>query len=426
MNPMKVTRIVKFAWGAMKNRKLRAVLTILGITIGPAIIVALVGATQGFGASVTERFNKLGITTLFVMPGGRPTLQMDDGVARTISQIPEVEQVVPYYSVRATIRIGSQTRDISIIALDISELKSILPGLAPAEGTLPASTSQAIVGSDVASPPDGSPGVTLDGVLSTSINTRVGTRTVRVNRAFVASGILKTFGQSFFINPDETVFVPLGAGRSLTGTRYYSGLYVIARTPEDVSTIQSTISDLYGNRVRVTAISSLVSGIQSVLGGVNSILISIAFMSVIVAFIGIMTTMFTSVAERTREIGILKSLGYSPRDILSIFLSEATLTGAVGGLVGISLGTVLSFLVMGIFGGGLGGLGAGGGGFMGGFGSGPRVGGQGAQALIITPVITPELLIGTFLLAVSIGALAGLLPSWRASKMIPVAALRHE
>ena len=170
---------------------------------------------------------------------------------------------------------------------------------------------------------------------------------------------------------------------------------------------------MYGNNVRVMAISSFVSSIQSVTGGISTILVSIAFMSIIVAFIGIMTTMFTSVAERTREIGILKSLGYSPRDILSIFLSEATLTGTLGGLAGIALGTVMSFVVVGVFGGSLG---------IGGFGMGPR----GSQALTIIPVITPQLLGGTFLLSVCVGALAGLLPSWRASKLIPVVALRHE
>ncbi|MCS7116604.1 MAG: ABC transporter permease [Nitrososphaerales archaeon] len=415
---MKAIRILKFAWGAMKNRKLRAILTILGITIGPAVIVALVGATQGFAANVTERFNKLGITTLFVMPSMRSGLRIDDTVVKTISQIPGVESAVPYYNIRATIRSGGQTKDVTILALDVSKLKSILPGISLGEGEYPTALSQAIIGTNIAYPQDGSPGVTVNNVISTTINTRVGTRIVRVSRAFVVSGILKPFGQSFFINPDDTIFVPMSVGKSLTGSQTYSGVYVVARTIDDVSNIQSTISDLYGGRVRVIAISSLLSNIQSVNENISMILVSIAFMSVIVAFIGIMTTMFTSVHERTKEIGILKSLGYSPKDILSIFLAEATLTGAIGGLVGITLGSFLSFAIVGMLGGG--GLGLGFPGF--------RPPGQAAatQASVITPVITPELLIGTFLMAVVIGALAGLLPSWRASRMVPVVALRHE
>ncbi|MEM1525034.1 MAG: ABC transporter permease [Nitrososphaerales archaeon] len=414
---MKILRIIKFAFGALKNRKLRAILTILGITIGPAVIVALVGATQGFGASVTERFNKLGLTTIFVMPGMRSSLRMDDTVVRTISQIPNVEVVIPYYNIRATIRSGSQTKDISIIALDISKLKSILPGISLEEGEFPKALSQAVIGSNIANPQDGSQGVTLNNVISTSINTRIGTRIVKVSRAFVVSGILKPFGQSFFINPDDTIFVPIGIGKSLTGSQTYSGIYVVARTINDVSNIQNAISDLYGSRVRVVAVSAMLSNIQSVNESISAILVSVAFMSVIVAFIGIMTTMFTSVHERTKEIGILKSLGYSPRDILGIFLAEATLTGALGGLIGIILGSFLSFAIIGMFGGG--GLG-----FIG-----FRPPGQAATAIqstIITPIITPELLIGTFAMAVAIGALAGLLPSWRASRMIPVVALRYE
>ena len=420
---MKVTRIMKLAWGAMKNRKLRAMLTILGITIGPAVIVALVGATQGFSVSVTERFNSMGITTIFVTLNQRSNLHLDDTVARAVSQIPGVTYVVPYYTIQATTTGSTQTSTVTIIALDISKLQSLLPGIKLADGTFPTSPAQAIIGSTVANPQDGSRNIPLNGAISISINARVGSRTVKMSRAFIAVGVLQTFGQSFFVNPDNTVFVPLAAGQSIRSqqgaTRDYSGFYVIASTPDDVSNVQSAITDLYGNNVRVMAISSFVSTIQSVIGGINSILVSIAFMSVIVAFIGIMTTMFTSVAERTREIGILKSLGYSPRDILTIFLSEATLTGAIGGLAGIALGSFLSFAVIGMFGGGLrfGGPG---------FGPGPGAGQSAAQALAIMPIITPELLIGTFLMSVSIGALAGLLPSWRASKLIPVVALRHE
>ncbi len=100
---------------------------------------------------------------------------------------------------------------------------------------------------------------------------------------------------------------------------------------------------------------------------------------------------------------------------MGIFLSESTLTGLLGGIVGVGLGIVLSYLVIGIFGGNLG---------VGGRGFGRRA--AAAPTLDISPVITPELLIGTVLLAVGIGALAGILPAWRASKLIPVEALKHE
>lgn len=101
---------------------------------------------------------------------------------------------------------------------------------------------------------------------------------------------------------------------------------------------------------------------------------------------------------------------------MGIFLAESSLTGLLGGIVGVGLGIVLSYTVIGIFGGN---LGVGGGGF-------GRRSGTAPPALDIAPVITPELLIGTVLLALGIGALAGILPAWRASKLIPVEALKHE
>lgn len=417
MNSMKVTRMMRLAWGALKNRKLRAVLTILGITIGPAVIVALVGATQGYGAVVTSRFNSLGATTIFVMGGGprSGTFHLNNMVVRVISQIPNVTAVVPYYSIQGTTTGTSTATSISIIATDVSKLTSVMPGLSVAEGSLPTSPSQAVIGNTIANPTDGSQPVYLNAVISTSINRRSGTRVQTITRAFVADGILQPFGQSFFLNPDTTVFVPLAEGQSITGSSDYSGLYVIASSTSSVTSVQSAISDYYGNKVRVMAVSSILSTIQSISSGTDTILISVAFMSVIVAFIGIMTTMFTSVAERTREIGILKSLGFAPRDILGMFLSESVLTGAIGGFVGICLGTALSYIVVGMFGGTALGIG---------FGGPP--GARSASTLVITPIITSVLLVETFILAVGIGAIAGLLPSWRASKMIPVVALRHE
>jgi putative ABC transport system permease protein len=227
---------------------------------------------------------------------------------------------------------------------------------------------------------------------------------------------MEPFGQGFFINPDETIFINTLAGQSLTRQQTFSGIFVVARSAEDVDLVINSIQERYGRGLRVFASSTFLNSIRSVNEGISTILTSVAFMAVIVAFIGIMTTMFTSVAERTREIGILKSVGFRKRHIMGIFLAESSLTGLLGGIVGVGFGIVLSYLVIGIFGGNLG---------VGGSGFGRRSG-NAPPALDITPVITPELLIGTVLLALGIGALAGILPAWRASKLIPVEALKHE
>jgi ABC-type antimicrobial peptide transport system permease subunit len=142
---------------------------------------------------------------------------------------------------------------------------------------------------------------------------------------------------------------------------------------------------------------------------------SIGAVSLFVATVGIVNTMFVSVMERTREIGVLKALGYRPRQIMGMFLSEAALTGVIGGFVGIALGFVLSFAIGGELGGGL----IGGRGFGGGFG-----GGGSSQA--IHPVFTPGLIIFSLVVPIGLSVVAGLYPAWRASKMNAVVALKYE
>jgi putative ABC transport system permease protein len=137
---------------------------------------------------------------------------------------------------------------------------------------------------------------------------------------------------------------------------------------------------------------------------------SIGAVSLFVATVGIVNTMYVSVMERTREIGILKAIGYRPRQIMFMFLSEAALTGVIGGFCGLLLGYVLSFLMGGMFGG----LGGGGRGFFGGGGG------------TIQPVFSTELIIFSLVFPVILATVAGLYPAWRASRMNAVVALKYE
>jgi len=129
-----------------------------------------------------------------------------------------------------------------------------------------------------------------------------------------------------------------------------------------------------------------------------------------VAAVGITNTMFVSVMERTREIGILKALGYRPKQIMSMFLSEAILSGIIGGVGGTVLGYALAFVVGGALP------------LSGGFGRPGQAGG----GITLTPVFTPELIIFSLLFPVGVAVLAGLYPAWRASRMNAVAALKYE
>jgi putative ABC transport system permease protein len=144
-------------------------------------------------------------------------------------------------------------------------------------------------------------------------------------------------------------------------------------------------------------LSTIFSTIQLFLGGIAAI-------SLLVAGIGIMNIMIVSLIERTREIGILKALGMKNRTVLSIFLGESAIIGLIGAAVGIISGWILANLVARVLASGV----FGGGGFK------------------VTPLLTPEVLVGALAFGVGISVIFALYPAWRASKLKPVEALRYE
>ncbi|HEY4673762.1 MAG TPA: ABC transporter permease [Nitrososphaerales archaeon] len=438
---MKPQDIIKFSYNALRNRKLRAALTIIGIAIGPATIVALIAATGGFANQATAQFQKLGAETILVSPvgriavagagqspfggnnGGGASLDVDN--QKALAGLDGVKTVLPYYRVSATMRTGTQNSQVSIIALDTVQLRSLFPGIQISEGSEPGSSefTSALVGYNVAHPGGASSDLTLNQVVSVSYSVRNQRQSTTESRSFVVKGVLNQFGQGLFLNPDDTIFVNMGTGRLLTKSNTYSGFYVVAKSADDVTDIVGQINDRYSSEMRATTVSSILSTVQTITSNISNLLGSIAAVSVVVAFTGIMTTMLTSVNERVREIGMLKALGTTRRGITLIFLSEAVLAGFIGGLIGAAMGSSLSFWVASsLFSGGLG---------IGGpvrLGARPpgQGGGAAAPAVAITPAITPELFAGAVVLAVVVAILAGMIPAWKASKLTPVQALSRE
>jgi putative ABC transport system permease protein len=185
---------------------------------------------------------------------------------------------------------------------------------------------------------------------------------------------------------------------------------VVVDNTGDVASVQSTLTAYYGTNVRIISPGQILSSLQGVTGQLTVFLGSIGAVSLFVATVGIVNTMYVSVMERTREIGILKAIGYRPKQIMGMFLSEAALTGVVGGITGLMLGYALSFLMGGELAGST--LS---------FGRGP--GGGGAA---IVPVFSPELIIFSLTFPVVLATVAGLYPAWRASRLNPVVALKYE
>jgi putative ABC transport system permease protein len=414
----------------MLDRKIRSVLTILGITVGSAIILALIASSSGLTAGITANIEKTGANVLTIQASGgffetgsttRYQLsQMDVDYLKTISG---VTYVYPYYTYSAAVNTGGNALRASMVGIDLSSLPVLYKGLTVAAGQIPllGDTTSAVVGWGIANPVSGTP-IDLNQMVSMSVTGISGGRGA-VSYAVLASAILTQYGTSLFANIDDTLYISLQAAQFLSKTPYFSGIYVVVDNTDNVNNVQNVITTYYGNNVRVISPGQILSSIQGITGQLTLFLGSIGAVSLFVATVGIVNTMYVSVMERTREIGILKALGYRPKQIMGMFLAEAALTGVIGGICGLLLGYVLAFLMGGLFG-GLGG--GGGGGLRVGFGGGGGGGGAAAATTTIQPVFSTGLILFSLVFPVILATVAGLYPAWRASRMNAVRALKYE
>lgn len=408
---MKLVDIFRYAYYALKERKVRTTLTILGIIIGPAAVVALTATTQGFSHQIEGQLLKLGTNTILISPASGTKLGLRH--IEEISYLEQVKEVYPYYIIPGRIPTTKGEEAVTVFAIDLARgLPEAVPGIEVDEGYLPDPFDYvgAALGHYIAHPqdPQKQP-YSVDDVVTVKFFTSA--YPSGYSKSFIVRAILNEFGPTFFVNPDSAIFVPLDVGRSITGSSTYNGLMVISKSADYVDQIVDEIKDMYGDDVNVFSVKVAVNIARNVLSSINMILVSVASISVLVAFIGIMTTMFTSTVERTREIGLLKALGFSRKDLLALFLSESTLMGMIGGLGGSVSGVILAYILSYMFT------------FSPIRGTRP---GPATAVIQAQPVFTPEMILLAFLLATLVGAIAGLIPAWRASRLVPVEALRYE
>ncbi|MFH1179990.1 MAG: FtsX-like permease family protein, partial [Candidatus Bathyarchaeota archaeon] len=249
-----------------------------------------------------------------------------------------------------------------------------------------------IVGSNIAKPLD------LDDPiveLGDRIKIKASVKGVEKELTLRVIGILKETGSSFGANLDDSIAIPLKTAQQLFEVGgEFSYLLAQADSIDVVALAAEGVEAKMGDRATVVTAASAQEQVNSILGTIQSVLGGIAGISLVVAGVGIVNTMTVSVMERTKEIGTLKAIGAKSLDVLLMFLSEAMLTGLIGGAVGAGFG----FLLAGLIG-----------------------------RLIDLPTSSSLVLGGEVILfAVVTSVLSGLYPAYRASNMNPVEALRHE
>jgi putative ABC transport system permease protein len=227
-------------------------------------------------------------------------------------------------------------------------------------------------------------------------------------RSFVVRGVMKPTG-----NPtiDNAVVFNEDAGSALMHkSGKYDGFLVAAQSGEFVKNVEEEIRKLYGNDIGVTSPEAILKTIRELTGGFTVFILGIALVALLVGAVGIITTLYTSVMERTKEIGTMKAIGAQSSNILSLFMAEALMIGILGATFGLLAGIAGGYVLIA-------GLGSAGGSDEGGTSNGPTN---------ISPVFLPTDLATVWGISVGLSLIAGIYPAWKASRLSPIVALRRE
>lgn len=408
---MKLLDIMWYAFKGLRDRRTRSILTILGITIGITAVITLISNTSGFDNFLTDALSRIGSNNIWIIPteGG---VKFTDTDVIMLSRLPGVKATAPFYLQRILLKAGSIEKYVNFLATDPRVIKLILPDLRLKEGEplQPSDMALVALGYKVAYPPeDPNKQIRLYSSISVIIQQGSNLKT----RSFMVGAIYDEFGSTPYLDVDNSILASVEAARNLFGSRHYPAIVIIAESPDAVEPIIKMLRNMYGDEVEIISPLTIVRNVRAIISNFSIFMLIVASVSLIVAGIGIMNTMMMSVMERTREIGILRAIGFSQRDVAMVFLAEAALIGVIGGLLGITLGISASITLGDIFG------------RMFQVGDASTRMGQ-VLRISYTPVISPNLILESFLFAIFVGVFSGLYPALKASRMDPVQALRAE
>ena len=398
---------IGMALGALSSNRLRSALTMLGIVIGNASVITLVGVGKGAQNLAEGQLSTLGANVLFVVPGNNDTrrrgietpktLVLEDANA-ILEQVPSISRIAPQITLSETVRARdlSATATISGITPNFLAVRrfDMAQGRFFSEADIQGARNVAVLGPDIAERllPGGYP---------------IG-KEVRIrNQSFQVVGIMASKGAFLGQNQDDAVYVPLStmvsrlSGRDPTFGTSLSFVSVEAKDERSVSAAKFQISNLLRLRHKILreddfAVRSqkdALSIVGTITGGLTLMLGAIGAISLLVGGIGIMNIMLVSVSERTQEIGLRKAVGARSNDVLLQFLIEALVVSSLGGLVGslLGLGAVMAV----------------------------------AAVTPLPAAIGLWNVASTVALSGSIGLFFGVVPARRAARMDPIVALRR-
>ena len=399
----------KFSWSNIKNRKVRSWLTMLGIFIGIAAVVGLISLSQGMNNAINDQFAKIGSNRITVSPGGSffgpggsslvVEKLLDDDFEVT-SKVRGVKTVLGMYGETVAVKFKDETQYFSIMGVptdteSLEEMEKI--GFFDMDKGRQLKTGERYgvnVGYAIAKDKFDKP-------------LKVGDKLEIESKTFEIVGTQKEAGTGVH---DVLARISFDTAMDIfeKDENEYSMFAVVTKEGFEPGEVADDIKeDLRDSRdvkedeedFTVQTIEQTIAGMTTILGVVQAVLIGIAGISLLVGGIGIMNTMYTSVVQRTPEIGVMKAIGARNSSIMTIFLIESGILGLAGGIIGIILGVAMSKVV-------------------------EIVAAQAGMSML-KAYFPWYLIVGALVFSVLVGMLSGILPARQAAKMHPVDALRY-
>ncbi len=389
------------AFKNIRNQKIRSYLTLLGIVIGIAAIVSLIGIVQGLQFFISGELQSLGLDTIFVEPGS--DMGISTAVSRTLSQddldliktIPGVEDATGFWETSTIMEYNGQEAEVILIGMEPDKMYLLenMGYVKIIEGRTFSKNDMYSVGLYQSFAEE-----TFDTQVQIKENVKMNEKTFRVIAISKDNTFASAFGASNMILVTDTIV------KEFFGEEKPTELIVTVTDTDKIKKVQEKIDyeleKKHGTKDFYTMTSeNLLAGADVILSLVGLVVFVIAGISLVVGGIGIMNTMLMAVMERTREIGIMKAVGATNTIILSLFLVESALIGLIGGIIGVFLGIGIAFLAS----------------FAAAYSGFP-----------FNAFPSLELIAGALIFSLIVGMVSGWIPAQRAANLDPVESLRFE